>query len=208
MSARALALVRVALALAIWGSLAGPMRGIHALGDPLRLAVTAGFWLASPAMFLGWYSRASTALTGLSILATALLLRPPDALTTDPFWLGLAALGLAATPCGLRLSIDRLTHPSDAEAPAWAQWLLLGIVALVHLALAWIWRDQPVLSALIAGLGAALLVPAARPVALAVALPAHFGLFCASPSESFSTLILALGLAALPPGVVDSFLER
>jgi len=144
-SARSAGLLRILLALLVWAQWAGPMRGIHLIGQVDRLAVSAIFWLVTPFMLVGWWSRTSTGIVGLGLLLNSYVSSEYsrfDGVDRDPWFLVLAVCLLALTPCGEALSVDRWRAVRNGvgrhrpEGPLWAWPLLTAHLVIMHLSIA------------------------------------------------------------------------
>jgi len=151
-SASSAGLLRILLALLVWAQWAGPMRGIHLMGEIDRLAVSAIFWVVTPFMLLGWYSRTSTAVVGLGLLANHVVsseFTRFHGVDRDPWFLVVAVCLLALTPCGAAFSVDRWRArrrgiaPARAEGALWAWPLLTVHLVIMHLSMA-VAMAQPV----------------------------------------------------------------
>lgn len=117
-STRPVSLLRIALALLVWARWAELMRPAHNL-EPWRLAVTTVFWLVTPLMLVGLWSRASTAATGLLLLVVFFgfgVLDGQVGLVEHHTWLlTFGVCLLALTPCGGSFSVDRWFAVRRAE---------------------------------------------------------------------------------------------
>jgi hypothetical protein len=146
-STRSASLLRILLALLVWAQWAGPMRGIHLMGQPDRLAVSAIFWILTPFMLVGWWSRTSTGLVGLGLLLNTVVSKEYvrfEGVDQDPWFLVVAVCLLALTPCGGAWSVDRWiavrrggpTSSRSAEGELWAWPLLNAHLVLLLLSIA------------------------------------------------------------------------
>jgi hypothetical protein len=146
-STRSASLLRILLALLVWAQWAGPMRGIHLMGQPDRLAVSAVFWTITPFMLVGWWSRTSAGLVGLALLLNTVVSKEYirfEGVDQDPWFLVVAVCLLALTPCGGALSVDRWLsvrrgeslQPQTSQGELWAWPLLNAHLVLLLMSIA------------------------------------------------------------------------
>lgn len=107
------ALLRVGLALLLWGRHAEAMVLVHA-GGVGRGLLSLVFFAASAAMLVGWWSRTATAIAAATVAAAYFGL---GANHHHHYLLMMATAMCACTRCGRSLSVDRWRALSRGEAP-------------------------------------------------------------------------------------------
>lgn len=117
-STRSVSLMRILLVFVVWSRWAYVMRPQFNL-EPWRLLVSSAFWIATPMMLIGWWSRASTAVTGAVLLVVFFgfgMLDGQTNLVEHHTWLlTMGVCLLALTPCGGSWSVDRWLSLNRAE---------------------------------------------------------------------------------------------
>lgn len=145
-STRAVALVRIGLALLLWDRFAADMLLFRAR-DALEAGVALSFFAATTLLFLGAWTRAAaawTAATMIVLFAVIGLGRGVEAYEHHHVFLLVAAsVLLALTPCGGSFSVDRWIAVSRASArgdtpppergPLYGQRLLAMLISSVYL---------------------------------------------------------------------------
>ncbi len=145
-STRALGLVRVLLALVVWSRWAGDVSP-YIEASPQRVVLAVAFFASSTSMAVGWYSRASTAATGVVVCTMVLwfgrVQGVEDWTHHHPTVLAILVLLLALTPCGRSFSLDRYLAvgrtraagepPPDEVGDLWAADLLCLQVCTLYL---------------------------------------------------------------------------
>jgi hypothetical protein len=135
-STRAVSLVRVLVALLIWSEFGDTFRLVSSFHDPAKLALGTTVWLGSFAMLAGWWSRAASLVTGVTLLTCWQVL---GELGGDDhfrrhhvYTLAVTATLLSLTPCGGSFSLDRVRAGSPPEVgDLWAVTLIkLQVVAM------------------------------------------------------------------------------
>lgn len=144
-STRSIGLLRIALAVVVVVRF-GDLLTFRGDADPLRLGLVIAFWIASPAMLVGWRSRLSTAATAAVIMMCAYRFGEvggQSGWTHHHVYLLLAAVLCAAVcPCGRSYSLDRWRAVTAAERAGatspperglvWAQTLIAVQLSAVY----------------------------------------------------------------------------
>jgi hypothetical protein len=149
-STRPAALLRLGLAGLVWTRFARSLC-LFKCANPDHVVIAACFFVFTPLMTVGRFSRLATAGTGLTLLACyyhlGMALGHDGFVHHHTYLLASATLLLALTPCGRSLSWDRLAAlraearggpPAPPErGPLWGQRLIALQVSMVYLWGAW-----------------------------------------------------------------------
>jgi len=140
-STRAVALIRIGLALLLWARWGADLTPLHAHVRHAG-ALGAAFWLFTSAMLVGLRSGLATAGAGLTALALVHVAGVEEYTHHHSYLLAAATCLLALAPCGGSFSVDRWLAVRDArtrgeppppeQGDLWAAWLLAAQLSAVY----------------------------------------------------------------------------